>query len=108
MSSQLDLFSSQGEAAKESGQKRALSALDPSYSYDFDMCIKSLISKGFPFTIDDVIERIGLPSSGQNKNNSVGGLMSRAAKEKKIRKLGYTVSRRPENHGRIITQWIGV
>jgi hypothetical protein len=101
--------------ARQDGQERALRAVGGDYKADFAQAIDYL-SHHFTapqigpkaFTIDDVIELIGLPSEGQNKNNAVGALMAGAAKRGLIRAIGYTESNRAGSHKRAVRLWEGV
>lgn len=100
--------------AKEIGQARAIAAASMTYKQHFDNAIDYLcnanLAMGVPFgkttfTIDDVIDLIGLPAKGQNKNNAVGALMAGASKRGLIRAVGYTESTRAGSHGRAVRLW---
>jgi hypothetical protein len=105
MRNQLTLL---GDELKELGQDLAVNNVTIDYEESFINRLLFLVESKNPFTIDDIVNSIGLPNKGQNKNNAVGALMSRAAKNKLIKKIGYTKSNRAANHSRIITQWIGI
>ena len=92
---------------KARGQARALQALDPAYRKRFREAVESIISRGEPFTVDEVIEITGLPNP-DGKNNSVGGLMSQLAHTGLIKKVGSTTATRSASHGRLIHLWAGV
>lgn len=96
-----------GKARKSAGQSRALSHLDPAYLAMFNKALRELIESRHGFTIDDLVEKIGLPFES-GKNNSIGGLITRAAADGLIEKAGFATARRPESHGRIVHRWIGV
>lgn len=104
---QTEIDFQQGTQLKESGQSKALSSLDPAYRYEFDKVLAAYIREGLMFTADDIVEIIGLPSSGKNKNNAVGALIAGAAREGLIKKIGYTTAKRKQSHSRIICRWIG-
>lgn len=58
------------------------------------------------FSADDLIESIGLPHDvAMNKNNAVGAAFTAARRIGLIRRVGWTQSRRPEGHGRVIALW---
>jgi hypothetical protein len=58
------------------------------------------------FSADDLIENIGLPHDiAMNKNNAVGAAFTAARRIGLIRRVGWTQSRRPEGHGRVIALW---
>jgi hypothetical protein len=93
---------------KKRGQDRAISAVSDLYKYKFDRVLREFAAKGLPFSSEDITAIIGLPSQGQNKNNSIGGLMSGAAHMGLIRKFGWTTSKSVNSHAREIRLWIGV
>jgi hypothetical protein len=108
MNNQLSLWDQ--PEPKKTGQRLALSKLekiDPNYRFEFEQVVNQLCSLGKPFSVEDVISKIGLPSSGINKNNSVGAIMSALAAEGKIIAFGYTTAKRKESHGRILRSWMG-
>lgn len=92
------------------GQNTALSRLkeeNPEYLNAFESEIDRLIRSGKTFTVEDIVEVIGLPSQGQNKNNSVGALMASFARHGKIISKGYVVAKKKSRHGRPLKLWIG-
>jgi hypothetical protein len=95
------------DSRKASGQAKAFSHLDPAYLAMFEKALIDLIESRHGFTIDDLTEKIGLPFES-GKNNSIGALITRAAKDGLIEKAGFATARRPESHGRIVHRWIGV
>jgi hypothetical protein len=96
-----------GKSRKSAGQSQAFAHVDPEYLAMFSKALRELIESRHGFTIDDVVEKIGLPFES-GKNNSIGALITRAASEGLIEKCGFSTARRPESHGRIIHRWIGV
>lgn len=106
--SQSELPFLKGRERKRAGQNKAVDHLSVAYRYDFKRALDHFILWQQTFTIDDIVAVIGLPSEGKNRNNALGALISMAAKEGLIRKAGFTTSRRPESHNRIIHQWMGV
>lgn len=74
---------------------RALAALD------------ALAAAGAPFTADDLVERVGLPDTGTNRNNAVGALFAGASRRGVITRAGYRSSTRVSGHGRIVAVWVG-
>jgi hypothetical protein len=96
-----------GKSRKSAGQSQAFAHVDPAYLVMFGKALRELIESRHGFTIDDVVEKIGLPFES-GKNNSIGALITRAAADGLIEKAGFATARRPESHGRIIHRWIGV
>lgn len=96
-----------GQANRDLGESRALSAADSGWRDRADAAIRYLAHLGEPFTSEDVVSRAGLPSgdTGINANNAVGALMSAWAKSGRIRRAGYTASSRPSSHGATIALW---
>ena len=74
----------------------------------FERVLRELAELQNPFSSEDITAIIGLPSEGQNKNNSIGGLMSAAAHAGLIQKFGWTTSKNANSHAREIRLWIGV
>lgn len=68
--------------------------------------LDGLVAMHLPFTADDVVAAVGLPSEGSS--NAVGGLVQAYAKRKAIKRIGYTKSTRRESHARVIAIWVGV
>jgi hypothetical protein len=96
------------KSRKYRGQDRAISALSDLYKFKFDRVLREFAATQNPFSSEDITAIIGLPSKGQNKNNSIGGLMSGAAHAGLIKKFGWTVSKNANSHAREIRLWIGV
>ena len=99
----------QGEEAKAAGQELAANA-DRAWPWKQQAlgAIWDLAATGTPFTADDVIARVGLPSWGTNNNNAVGAIFSAAVKRGWIVPTGvYRKSRRPKSHARVIAVWAG-
>ena len=101
-------MSQSGEDLKAQGQQLALDA-KPEWKDEAREAIKCLAVLSVPFTSEDVIAKVGLPSGevGTNTNNAVGAVMTAAAKAGIIRRVGYTNSKRPSSHGAVIAQWKG-
>jgi len=98
-----------GEKAKELGQLQAGSA-DRAWEWrrQAEATIWDLASSGQPFTADDVIRLVGLPSYGPNQNNSVGAIFTACAKRGWITKTGsYRKARRAASHARMLAVWVG-
>lgn len=100
----------EGKALALQGQERALAAADDDWKAEFRAEALRLAGIGLPFTSEDVLDTVGLPTNaiGQHKNNSVGAMMFALAREGVIVKTGtHSVSQRPQSHGREITDWVG-
>jgi hypothetical protein len=106
---QMDLLASLEH--KESGMRQAEDHAVLSWRDRFDLTIRRLADFGYPFTSEDVIAHVGLPTKtiGKDQNNSVGALMNAAGRRGTIVKTGKRVpSRRPSSHGAELTEWVGV
>lgn len=100
---------SDGLTLKSAGQARALSTHDDWRGEAWRQLVL-LVVAGTPFTSEDLIERVGLPSGEvlTNRNNAVGAIMSAAARQRLIRKTGRRVlSQRASSHGAELTEWVG-
>ena len=97
-----------GEELKKQGQQLALDAAEP-WSDRAKDAIRCLALLRVPFTSEDVVSVVGLPSGevGTNQNNAVGAVMTAAAKAGTIRRVGYTKSKRASSHGAVIAEWEG-
>ena len=60
---------------------------------------------GYPFTSNDIVEKIGFPE-GTSKN-AIGALMNKFAKQGLIEPYGFTKGTRPSQHGHMIRTWVG-
>lgn len=70
-----------------------------------------LASAGVPFTSEDVVAKVGLPSGeqGMNRNNAVGAAMTALSARKVIAKTGRRVrAQRRASHGAELTEWVGI
>lgn len=98
-----------GEKAKAVGQHQA-GASDVAWEWRrrAEATIADLARAGEPFTADDVIRLVGLPSFGPNRNNSVGAIFTACAKRGWIVKTGhYRKARRAASHARMLAVWVG-
>lgn len=69
-----------------------------------------LADRGHPFTSEDIVAVVGLPTGevGQNKNNAIGSLMGALARRKVVVKTGRTVTAsRAASHNARLSQWVG-
>ena len=92
---------------KQDGMQLALFA-KPEWALMAKATIIELASTGQPFTADDVIEAIGLPSYGVNANNAVGAAVSAFARKREIVRVGFVQAKRAQSNGRIISLWQGL
>ena len=92
--------------AKEAGQERAVWSVTGEYLARFHRALFQLREDRAPFTIDNIIDMIGLPTE-DGQNNAIGGLIAAAAKANLIKHVGYTETKRSGSHGRIIKVWEG-
>lgn len=93
-----------GEALKEIGTTRADLAADKVWKHLADAAIDQLAAAGQPFTADDV-RALGVPDPSSPK--AWGARMLSAAKGGRIRRIGYTPSRRPSVHAHPVAVWVG-
>ena len=96
-------------AAKRAGMKVVLSKHDE-WKDQFRQAVADLVDLGEPFTSEDVVALVGLPTGGvgSNRNNAVGAMMNGMAQRKIIRKTGSrTKSKRATSHSAELVLWIG-
>ena len=98
--------------AKAKGQHKAIQAAPVPYRARFEAAVKYFANgtPPAPFTVDDIIGIVGLPSSigERDSNNAVGALMARIAKAGLIRPIGWQESTRKGNHARPVRVWEGM
>lgn len=91
-----------GLSLKAKGQARATAGATEWH----EIALKWLSEALGDFSADDLVEDIGLPNKvATNGNNAVGAVFSSARKQGMIRRVGWTQSRRPESHGRVVAVW---
>lgn len=98
-----------GEKLKEQAQANALAA-HPEWGARAMREVERLARCGIPFTSEDVVLMVGLPTGkvATNKNNAVGALITSAAKHGLIVKTGrYVPSKRRRSHGAALAEWRG-
>lgn len=99
-----------GRKLRDEGMAKAEQATREQYRSEFYATVERLAATGEPFTSEDVINLIGLPSGspGLHRNNAVGALMQGCARRKIIVRHGDTTqSRRALSHAAELTYWIG-
>ncbi len=99
----------EGLIGKQEGQAKALLPYDE-WQSAFCKEVGTLAATRLPFTSEDVVAVVGLPSGeiGKDANNAVGAMMTSLAKQGVIRKTGRRVqSKRPSSHGAELTEWSG-
>ena len=90
------------------GMDAAAGAVDPVWWEKARNRVMYLAASGEDFTVDKVIEHVGLPNAVEvNANNSVGALINRMAKKGIIVRVGYDKASRLESKGRTIAIWRG-
>ena len=101
-------MSAQGRDLADACMQMAL-FVKPDWKVRAEYVIQQLAAAGNPFTADDVIERVGLPTryQGMNANNAVGAVMSAAARRKQIVRVGFTTANRSSSHARVLGVWQG-
>lgn len=95
---------------KAAGQAAVIASADETWTKQWWATLGALAATGQPFTSEDIIAKIGLPTGdvGMNRNNAVGAMMTAASTRKIIRKTGtYVVAKRPSSHGAVLAQWVG-
>lgn len=93
-----------GEQLKQEGMNRVITNSPDEYKQAFSEAIAARASTGTPFTAEDVTEICGYPPQGSHPN-LVGALVSKAAKELGLTRLGYITSRRKRSHAAVIALW---
>lgn len=96
-------------AAKHAGIKIALTK-HHEWQNEFRQAVTDLASLGEPFTSEDVVALVGLPTGGVgvNRNNSVGAMMNGMAKRRIIRNSGMRAkSKRRTSHSAELVLWVG-
>ena len=90
------------------GEARALANAPTEWRTNAEIALRYLAHTGEPFTVDDLITRIGLPRySRPDANNAVGALIAAWARAGRIERVGYETATRDLSHGRTITKWRG-
>lgn len=100
----------QGLKLRDEGMALAEQGTREQYRKEFRAAVEKLAATGTPFTSEDVINIVGLPSGreGLHKNNAVGALIAGCAKRGVIVRHGDTTqSRRATSHAAELTYWIG-
>lgn len=100
---------STGEELKQEGIELARTA-HKEWQERFRAEVRVAAKSGVPFTSEDIIEIVGLPSgdTGTNKNNCVGASMAGISQSGLITKTGVRVkSKRASMHASESNQWIG-
>ena len=99
-----------GLELKEIGMAQARQARDvQQWKAQFIAAATELAGRGWTFTSEDVVERVGLPrdDAGMNANNAVGAVMNGLAKRGVIRKTAERrKSHRASSHGRELAVWV--
>lgn len=75
------------------------------YNENFYKTVSRLASsRSNPFTVDDVVAKIGNPPQGRN---ALGPLMNAAANRNDLEFVGYRASETPSRRGALVAEWIG-
>lgn len=90
------------------GQDRAIEN-KPEWAEVAYKALRELALSGRPFTADDLVELVGLPTGKvtDKKNNAVGALFTKVARTGLITRIGYTQSARKSGHATTIGIWRG-
>lgn len=99
----------EGLVRKETGMTNALRSYEE-WQDRFRKEVRVLAATRLPFTSEDVLQVVGLPSGqiGKDANNAVGAMMNAAAKDGVVVKTGNRRSAsRPSSHGAELTEWRG-
>lgn len=96
--------------AREEGARAALIVAPTSWVDQFTRVVEDFARRGEPFTSEDVTVIVGRPQGdGENKNNAVGALMMRLARELHLTRTGRTrVSTTPRSRGRLLCEWVAI
>jgi hypothetical protein len=71
---------------------------------NWDAALRDFAATGQPFTIEQMVERTGLPIDHPNR---IGALTAAAAKAGVIRRIGYTQARRASRACGVVAVWVG-
>lgn len=96
----------EGAARRDEGMQLSLDALQPAWRSVAEETLDELIDAGFPFTTDDLRDRVGDPA-GTGSARALGGMISGRHRNGEIVPVGYTTSRQPQRHGGILRIWQG-
>ena len=79
------------------------------WKLEFRQVAHRLALSGRPFTSEDIVDVVGLPSGEheQNKNNAVGTMMMTLHREKAIKKTGKKARQRSRVSHSTTTVWVG-
>jgi hypothetical protein len=95
----------EGEALKAEGMaKAALNAdqgTDAGWRFRALEVAKTLIAGGRPFTMDDIVDQVGMPIH----RNATGSLLSGLARQGLIERVGVVKGKRDSQHSRLISVW---
>lgn len=94
----------EGRARRDVGARAAENAAHTIWRVAAECAIDELAADGRDFDADDLHDRVGGPPGHRN---AVGSLFLTAARDGKIRHVGYRQSRRPDAHARVIRVWRG-
>jgi hypothetical protein len=97
-----------GETLKREGMARALTAAEQWRARAW-LAMDELAQDGEPFTSEDLVDLVGLPSrvEGANTNNAVGAIFAAAARRRLIERVGIRNAQRPALHAAALTVWKG-
>lgn len=93
-----------GEELKQAGMAAAAAAADRTdgdWKREARAVAMGLIAKRVRFTINDITDRVGLPSH----RNATGSFLNGLAREGLIGKVGYEKGDRASQHARTVTIW---
>ena len=71
----------------------------------FDHVVDRYIKSGRFFTVEDVVQEIGLPSGEIGGNKIIGAAMSGIVRSGRLTRVGYTKARRTTSHSRQLSVW---
>lgn len=95
----------EGEALKQEGMKQALDnakdGTDMAWVVEANRAADILIVQRRDFTIEDIVERAGLPTN----RNATGAFMNGLARSGRIALVGYRKGTRESQHARRIAVW---
>jgi hypothetical protein len=90
-----------GEALKQAGLALVESHTPESWKQQFALAGRAMALGGEPFTAEDLIPYVGLPTSP----NAIGAAMHALAKELKLVRVGYRPAKRPSRHAGAVAVW---
>ncbi|MFZ4431659.1 MAG: hypothetical protein ACOYOQ_00530 [Microthrixaceae bacterium] len=105
MMEQLNLLD--GPALRDEALARVNRNADTDWKAVARTVVAALAAAGEPFTTDEVWGALDAQGVETHERRALGAIITAAARDGKIERVGFRVSTRPECHARPITVWVG-